>query len=154
MHTVTHTRINTHYTYIYQKYYHDTPLSCSLKKMPTTTASSCTRRLEQENTVHLDVRERWCKLTDKLNQCLFRKFFRYCKDRKTRSTGPTKMTLLFCFIHSLLHAFLCNFFHFLPIYIYIYMYNFISFFLSLSLSLSIAFSISQGKRRKGRANGR
>lgn len=99
-HTVIHTHIHTYiYTHtlhsIYQKYDYDTPLSCSLKKMPTTTASSWTRRLEQENIVHLDVHKKWCKLIDELNQCLFRKFFRYCKDRKTRSTSPKRRPFSF-----------------------------------------------------------
>lgn len=56
-----HTRTYRHTPYRHARN-HDTPLSCSLKKMPTTTASSWTRRFVQDNTVDLDARERWCKL--------------------------------------------------------------------------------------------
>lgn len=66
------------------------------KKMPTTTASS---RFEQENTIYLDIHEKWCKLIYKLNQCLFRKFFRYCKNRKTRSTGSKRDDPPFFLLH-------------------------------------------------------
>jgi hypothetical protein len=83
-------------------------------------------------------------LTDELNQCLFRKFFRYCKDSKTRSTGPKWRPFLFCFTHSLLHAFLCNFF---PLLYCIYIYMCIN--LSPSFSLSLSFSLDRPLRKGG-----
>lgn len=91
-----------------------------LKKMPTTTASS---RFEQENAIHLDIDEKWCKLIYELNQCLFRKFFRYCKNRKTRSTGSKRDALFFFFflLHlqwvSCTHFSVTLFHNFLTIYI-------------------------------------